>query len=271
MRASLSETARTNATLIGCFAEREAKTLYKRSILGWLWSLINPLMTVGIYSLVFGVIFRSIPPATANGRAEYYALYLFSGLVIWNVFTAVIEGSMRWLRSVSGMRKKIYFPTETAILGGTASTMLQSSLEVLVLVALMTAFGNASWTFVFLPIVLLLAAAFGLGIGFIVSILNIRYRDVQHLVAILLRAMFFLVPIVFTPDIIPDRAYGLPVRRIMEVNPLNSMLAISRDAAYFLRTPDLTDMATAALWAVVSFSLGLVYFRRKSMQVSEEP
>ena len=271
MRMPLSDSVRSSAILIRCFADREAKSVYKRSILGWLWSLLNPLMTVGVYTLVFGVIYRSTPPATANGKAEAYALYLFSGLVVWNVFTAVINGSLRWLKSASALRKKIYFPTETAILGGAVAAMLQSGLEVLVLLAIMAILLNVSWTFAFLPAVLLITAAFGLGIGFIVSILNVRYRDMEHLMAILLRVTFFLVPIVFTPDIVPDRAYGLPVRRIMELNPLNSMIAVARDAVYFLEVPGPRHLMTSTAWAVVLFAVGLAYFRRKSMEISEEP
>ena len=86
-------------------------------MLGWLWSLLHPLTTVAVYSLVFGVIYRASPPATANGKAETFALYVFSGLVVWNVLTGVVNGSMRWMREVSDLRKKIYFPTETALLG----------------------------------------------------------------------------------------------------------------------------------------------------------
>ncbi len=268
---TVTSSARTGLTLVRCFADREAKTLYKRSILGWLWSLINPLMTVGVYSMVFGVIYRASPPVTANGKAEAFALYLFSGLVVWNVFTAVINGAMRWLRDVSDLRKKIYFPTEAAIIGGVSATMIQSGLEALVLVVIMAMLGNIAPTLLFLPVALVITAAFGTGLGFFVAVLNVRYRDIQHLVTIGLSVAFFTVPIVFTPDIVPDQAYGLPVRRIMEANPLNSMIAMARDAVYFLRVPDLREAAVALAWAVGAFVLGIWYFRRRSMAISEEP
>lgn len=257
--------------LVRNFAERETKARYKRSALGWLWSLIKPLVTVAVYSLVFGVIYRAAPPVTANGRAETFALYLFTGLVVWNLFTEVVTGSMQWLQGVSDLRKKIYFPTETVILGGAVSTFLQSVLEALVLVAIMIGFGNISATVLFLPVALVLVAVFGLGVGFVVSIFNARYRDTEHLVGIVLSVTFFLIPIVFTPDLVPEEAYGLPVRRMMELNPLNAIVAVSRDAVYFLEVPSLSRLATAAGWAAASFVLGLLYFRRRSMQISEEP
>ena len=267
----LSPAARTGARLVRSFAERETKALYKRNLLGWLWSLLKPLTTVAVYSLVFGVIYRATAPVTANGRAEAFALYLFSGLVVWNLFYTIVSGSMRWMDGVSELRKKIYFPTETAIIGGAAATLLQSSMEALVLVLIMAALVNVSWTLVFLPVAMVLAAMFALGLGFAASILNARYRDIQHLTTIVLSVGFFMVPIVYTPDIVPERAYGLPIARLVELNPLNAVVAVARDAVYFLEAPDPRELATAAAWAIVSFVAGLAYFRRRSMAISEEP
>lgn len=267
----LSPAARTSARLVRNFAERETKALYKRNLLGWLWSLLRPLTTVAVYSLVFGVIYRATAPATANGQAEVFALYLFSGLVVWNIFHAIVNGSMRWMEGVSELRKKIYFPTETAIIGGAVATLLQSSLEALVLVVMMAALGNVSWTVVFLPVAMLLIAMFALGLGFAASIVNVRYRDIQHLTTIVLSVAFFMVPIVYTPDIVPARAYGLPVARIVELNPLNSIIAVTRDAVYFLEVPNPVDLAVAAAWSIGAFAAGLAYFRRRSMAISEEP
>ena len=267
----LSPAARTGARLVRSFAERETKALYKRNLLGWLWSLLKPLTTVAVYSLVFGVIYRAAAPDTANGQAEVFALYLFSGLVVWNVFYAIVNGSMRWMDGVSELRKKIFFPTETALIGGAAATLLQSSLEALVLVVIMAAMANLSWTLVFLPVAMVLAAMFALGLGFAAAIVNARYRDIQHLTTIVLSVGFFMVPIVYTPDIVPERAYGLPVARIVELNPLNSVIAVARDAVYFLEAPAVADLATAGAWAISVFAAGLAFFRRRSMAISEEP
>lgn len=269
--ALLSPAARTGARLVRSFAERETKALYKRNLLGWLWSLLKPLTTVAVYSLVFGVIYRAVPPATANGQAEVFALYLFSGLVVWNAFSTIVNGSMRWMDGVSELRKKIYFPTETALLGGAVATLLQSSLEALVLVLIMTAMANVSWTLVFLPVAMVLAAMFALGLGFAAAVVNARYRDIQHLTTIVLSIGFFTVPIVYTPDIVPERAYGLPMARLVELNPLNSVIAVARDAVYFLEVPDVADLAIAAAWSFSVFALGLAFFRRRSMAISEEP
>lgn len=268
---TISPALRISANLIYNFAERESKARYKRSVLGWLWSLINPLSTVVIYSLVFGVFLKVPPPATDNGRAVYFSLYLFSGLVIWNLFLSVVNGSMAWMTGVSDLRKKIYFPTETAILGGALSSLLQSGLEALVLVAIMIGYLNVSWTYVFLPVALLQVGFFALGVGMAVAILNARYRDIQYLVGIVTNAAFFLVPIIYTMDLVPEHHYGLPVRRLIELNPITQFVGMSRDAVYFLRVPSLGRVLVTTAWSVAVFSVGWIYFRHRSMEISEEP
>jgi len=268
---SLPAAVRSRAILTRSFAEREVKSLYKRTVLGWLWSLLKPLTTVAVYSLVFGVIYRAVPPPTASGAAEHFALYVFSGLVVWNVFTGTITGSMRWMHEVSELRKKIYFPTETALLGGAVATLMQSALEAAILLLLMGVLGNVSLTWLFIAPAMLLTAVLGIGIGFVAAILNVRYRDISHLAGITLNVAFFTVPIVYTPDLVPDRAYGLPLRQIIEANPLNSLVSMGRDAVYFLRVPALSDTATATAWACAAFVAGWFYFRSRSMRISEEP
>lgn len=252
------------------FARRELAARYKRSLLGWTWSVINPLSIVIIYSLVFGVFFRTPPPDTANGRAEFFSLYLFNGLVVWSIFTNVLTGSMGWMASVSDMRKKVYFPAETAIFGGAVAVAVQSALEMLVLAAIMLLFLNLGPTFLVMPLVLILAGMFGLGLGLVVAILNTLYRDVSYLVGIVLNLAFFLVPIVFTIEILPPTAYGLPVERVLGFHPMAPFVSAGHDVAYFQRLPGLGDVVLMLLWSFGSVLVGLWYFRRRSMQISEE-
>ena len=268
---SLSPSVRKSITLIYHFAERESKSRYKRSVLGWFWSFLNPLVTVGVYWFVFGVVYRAPPPETSNGNAENFGLYLFTGLVIWTLFTGLVDGSMAWLSSVSDLRKKIYFPTETALLGGAASNLVQTTLEVVVMLVIMAALSNIGWTLVFLPVAMALALGFGLGLGFIVSVLNARYRDIQYLVGILLNVAFFTVPIVYTPELLEREDIPEIARLFVEWNPTALFIEMSRDATYFLQVPLWNHFLAALVWSVVTFSIGWVYFRRQSMSISEEP
>lgn len=267
----LSPAVRKYCTLVYHFAERESKSRYKRSVLGWFWSVFNPLVSVGVYWFVFGLVYRAVPPATNNGNAESFGLYLFSGLVIWSLFTGLVNGSMIWLSSVSDLRKKIYFPTETALLGGAASNMVQSVLEGAVLLIIMASFSNISWTMLFLLLAMVLALGFGLGLGFIASVFNARYRDVSYLVGIVLNVAFFLVPIVYTPDLLQRESIPEIVRVFAAWNPLALFVEISRDATYFLQVPDWSRLLVASVWSITVFSVGWVIFRNQSMSISEEP
>ena len=268
---SLSPSVRKSITLIYHFAERESKSLYKRSVLGWFWSLLNPLVTVGVYWFIFGTVYRAMPPATDNGNAESFGLYLFTGLVVWTLFTGLVNGSMEWLSSVSDLRKKIYFPTETALLGGAASNLVQTTLEVAVLLVIMAALSNIGWTLVFLPVAMALALGFGLGLGFIVSVLNARYRDVKYLVGIVLNVAFFAVPIVYTPQLLEREDVPDTARVLLEWNPMALIIEVGRDATYFLQVPLWNRFLAALAWSVATFSIGWIFFRRQSMSISEEP
>lgn len=260
---------RRNAPLVANFARRELKTRYRRSVLGWAWSLLNPLSTVLIYSLVFSVFLRADPPPSANGGRSF-ALYLFAGLVVWLLFSGMITGSMGWLDGIGDLRRKVYFPPEAAIFGSAASLAVQSVIEATVLLIVLSVYGNAGWTFVFLPVVLLLVALFGLGLGFFVAVLNTRLRDVQHLVGIVLNAVFFLIPIVYPVDVIPERKYNLPLRRIIELNPVNQFVSAARDAVYHLEVPSPGRWLFMIVTSSVVFVTGWRFFSRRSMALSEE-
>lgn len=262
---------------------------YKRSLLGWLWSLINPVSTVLIYALVFGVFLRAQPPDLGNGNQGVFAVFLFTGLVVWTLFAGVVNGSMDSLAGVMDLRKKVFFPTETAILGGAIATAVQTGFEVVVLYLLLIALLNVSWTFLLLPFILVGVASFGLGIGLVISILNAKYRDVRYLTGIALSLMFFLAPIVYPASILELNTegftapqvvsavlsggldtYGLPAQEIVAWNPISVFVQSAHDVVYFLRVPSLARIAVMVVCSVASPVLGLRFFRRRSMAISEE-
>lgn len=251
------------------FAQRELKVQHKRSALGWAWSLLNPLSRIFVYSLVFGVIFRFQPPEAGSGQLNF-AMYLFSGLIIWLLFESMIRGAMHWLISVGDLRRKVYFPLETVAFGGAAAVGFQALIEAMVLLVFMAFYGNLGWTIVLLPVVLLFTAMFGLGIGMVMSVFNTRYRDVENLIVILLSTMFFLVPIVYTEDLIPEEAYGLPAADLIGANPISQFVGTARDVVYFLEWPSLARMGLLSLYAFGSLGVGWWFLNRRSMALSEE-
>lgn len=260
---------RRHFPLIGYFARRDLKSLYKRSVLGWTWSMLNPLSTILVYSFVFSVIFRVQPPPTASGTTNF-ALFLFSGLVTWTFFSAMLTGAMGWLSSIGDLRRKIYFPPEVAILGNASAMAIQTGIEAAVLVAIMVIIGNVGPTTLLLPVVLLLAALFGLGIGFVVAVMNARFKDTGHLVGIALQAAFVLTPIMYPINIVPERARGVPLREIIQLNPVNQFVAAGRDLVYHLQLPTWRRWTGLVLITVVVFTVGYRFFAKRSMALTEE-
>ena len=268
-RGSLITAVSNYAPLVRNFARRELKSRYKRSLLGWTWSMLSPLSTILVYSLVFSVFFRAAPPAAGNG-SQNFALFLFTGLVVWLFFAGMINGSMGWLGAIGDLRRKVFFPPETAIFGSALALAVQSAIEAAVLLIVMLLVGNIGVSTLALPFILALAGIFGLGVGFFVCVLNTYYRDVQYLVGIILNALFFLVPIVYPIGIIPEQHWGLPIRKVVEWNPVNQFVAAARESAYLLQWPSLTRWGILLLYSFSVFGLGWRFFAKRSMLLSED-
>ncbi|MDG2113663.1 MAG: ABC transporter permease, partial [Actinomycetota bacterium] len=212
---------------------------------------------------------RAIPPDSGNGDSNF-ALYLFSGLVPWALFAGMLNGSMQWLDAIAELRRKVFFPPQAAILGSGLALAVQSGIEMFVLLGALLLIGNVGATFVLYPLVLVATAAFGLGLGFVVAVLNTRLRDMQHLIGIGLNVLFFLTPIVYPPSMIPEESHGLPVRAIINANPIGHFVAAARDTAYLLQWPSASRIAWVVFYSVAALVGGSWFFSRRSMDLSEQ-
>ena len=251
--------------LIVNLTQRDLKARYKRSVLGWLWSLINPAATLGIYTLVFGVFLGGVAPAMGSGREGVFALFLFTGLVAWNLFSGIVNGSITAFLNAGPLLTRTYFPPECPMLATVAAVILQSLLETSILLVCMILVGNISWTFVvFIPVFALLSC-FGLGVGLVLAVLNIRYRDIAYLTGILLQIWFYATPIVYALDAIPAKA-----QQLIELNPLNAYVNALRRGVYYLDMPTLTNWMVMGASAVLSLAFGWWLFGRLAPRVIEE-
>jgi ABC-type polysaccharide/polyol phosphate export permease len=260
--------------LVGNFAQRELRGKYKGSALGWFWSLLNPLATLAVYALVFGFFLKFEPPVAGNGELKNFAVYLFTALVAWNFFFAVVTGSIGALAGAGPLLKKIYFPAFAPVIGGAGATLFQTGIEVGLLIAVMVVLQNVSWTFVLLPYLLLLLAAFSIGIGLLLSMLNVRYRDIAYLTTIVLNLLFYATPIIYPITLVPETARApvlgeVPVRDLYELSPLTQFVEAFRDVVYLLQPPSLSRLLFLTVVSGVVFLLGFAYFQRGSRDVAE--
>ncbi len=256
-------------TLIANLAQRELRAKYKKSVLGWGWSLISPAATLGVYTLVFGVYLKAVPPTMANGMAVF-ALYLFTALIIWNGFSNVINGSMGSLVDSGGLLSKIYFPPECPLIAGMVASLLQVGIEAGILIVVMVVVGNISWTVVWLPVLVVETMAFALGLGMIASLYNVIYRDVNYLVGIGMQILFYGTPIVYQLTDVPEKIGPVPVRAIVELSPLTQYVVQSRQVMYLLEFPTFRQIAYTFVVSFATLVFGWWVFTRRAADVIEE-
>ncbi|MGZ8764411.1 MAG: ABC transporter permease [Acidimicrobiia bacterium] len=254
---------------------RELRSRYKKSVLGWTWSLLNPLSTVIIYSVVFAFFLKIEPPVGDPSGLHNFAAFLLCGLLPWNFLSNSINGSMASLIGNANLLKKVYFPREVFVLSTIASLVITFLIELAVLAVILLVLGNMVLPWI--PVVLVIVAlqtVFCLGLGLMLSVLNVYFRDVQHLMSIALNALFYSAPIVYPISYVPDRAdilgFDVPLGFIYRLNPIVQFVEVYRDAMYNLRFPPLLSVLYLLGWSAAMFGIGLAVFRRLEARVPEE-
>lgn len=256
--------------LIGNFANREIKGKYKGSLLGSTWSLLNPLATLAIYSLVFGFIIRFPTPVAGNGQLTNFTIYLFTALVVWNFFQSVTASGMGALVMAGPLLRKIYFPPFAPVLGSAGAVLNQTAIEFALLFVVYVVVGNISWTFLLAPVLLALLAAFSLGIGLFLAIANARFRDVSYIVTVLLSLLFYLSPIIYPISLVTDLYDEYPWLQLYEFNPVTAFIEAFRSVLWHLEFPGWGRLAYLAALSLLVLAAGWTFFQRKSVDVSEE-
>ena len=170
---------------------KELKVKYKGSALGFLWSLARPIFLLTIYYLVFGIFLGAAIP--------YFAFYLFSGLVAWDLFGSVLSGSATSIVGNAGLVKKVWFPREILVLSVVGAAVFHFALQLLVLFAAMALFGFGVLTadLALLPLAFVALVVFMTATGLFLAAANVYLRDVQYLLEVVLLAWFWTLPIVY--------------------------------------------------------------------------
>ena len=255
---------------------RELRGKYKRSVLGWTWSLVNPIAQVAIFSLVFGVLLKIEIPKGHPSGLHSFPVFLFCGVLPFNFLSNGLNGGMSTLLGNAGLIKKVYFRREILIVSTVMSFVVTFAIELAVLMVFVMALG--SFVLPWLPMVVVLLALltlYTIGIALLFSVLNVYFRDMQYLVAIGLQLWFYATPIIYPLSRVPGtKTYGthtIPIRAIYTViNPMVSFVECFRAVFYDRRWPPMNMLGYAALWAVVMLWIGAMVFRRFEPRLAEE-
>jgi ABC-type polysaccharide/polyol phosphate export permease len=254
--------------LIWAFAQRDFATRYRSSVLGWAWSLLQPLATLLVFAAVFSLVFRvQAPPLGADPDRTNFAAFLFTGMVTWNLFSSFVLLSMSQLKSSGELLRKVQFPAWAPILGASMVQLVQVALEVLVLIGMFLWLGNVGITWLLAIPILLATALFAQGIGLMLSMANARFGDVQYIVTVVLGALYFLTPILYPMSLVEDTAEWLAV--IVQANPMTWFVTAMHDVMYSLTAPEWWVTPGLVLVGVLIFWLGFVVFERSSEDIGE--
>jgi len=248
---------------------RDLKTRYRNSVLGFLWSLLNPLGMMLVFTIISPLLFR-------DQTIVNYPVFLLSGILPWNFFSASIMTGTNSVVASSHLIKKVYFPPEVLPIATILANLINFLLALLVLFALIIISGVplSPWLWL-LPIVILIQTTFALGIVFFLSTLQVYYRDTLLIMDVVMLAWFFLTPVFYSASILPTTyevlGVTLNVQRLMYIlNPMASLINMHRDILYWGYRTDPDFFWRTLLTALTVLGTGYVFFVKRSGEFGEE-
>lgn len=249
---------------------REMRARYKRSVLGWTWSMLNPLATMLIYTFVFSIVFDTEPPTGDPSGMKSYAAFLLSALLAWSFLNVSINTGMASIVANGALVKKVAFPREHLVLATVGAGLMTFGIEMGVLCVVLLLMGN--FVIPWLPLVVVAAfllAMFTAGIALALAAANVYFRDLTYLWTIIAQAWFFTTPLVYPPSIVEARiSHTLFV--IYDHLPMAVVARMFRNLLYDLRFPAALDWALLTGYAVVTLLVGWWVFTRLEGRFAEE-
>ena len=246
--------------LVAALVARELKVRYRRSAIGFTWTMLQPLLTMLVLQVVFSSLFRF----RLDDENNNYPVYALSGILFWNFFSQSIVASMNSLRGNSPILRKLPIPKEVFPLSTVISGVINLVLALVPLLLIMAVTRQPmGLSLLFLPVSILLAALFTLGAGLLLSPLSVFFTDVVEMIGVLLSILMYLTPIFYPMKILENSRY-LPLVRY---NPVRSILEVFRDPIFLGKVPPWTHLSVSVGIAIVALALGVWAFRRSSDRI----
>jgi len=246
--------------LIKKIAITDLKIRYKNSVLGFLWSLLQPLAMMLVLYIVFTNLFK-------NAQIDKYPLYLMIGVVSWGFFEKATNFSLNSIVGKAGLVKKIYFPREVLVISACLTALIMSLIEFMVVAAFMIVNGEIPGILVLaFPMILFIEFIFILGISLAIASLNVRFRDVQWIWAVVIQVGFFLTPIMYSISIFKGSGYEW----LINLNPIGVLMDITRDTLIYSTVPSSLDLIYAIGSSLLLLALGWMIFNRLEPSFAEE-
>lgn len=247
--------------LIGQFTKREVLVRHKGTALGLAWAVVQPLITLAVYTFIFGMVFKSSSwkehplggPAWTN-----FVLHFFVGFILYGYFTECVNRAPGLITEHPNLVRKVMFPVEILPVIAVCAGLVYTAVAILLLlVALLAVTGTIPWTVVFLPLVLLPLVMLTLGISWFLASMGVFIRDTKQVVPVLTQLLFFVTPVFYDIDGIPEE-----FRPIIEANPLTTIITNGRRCLLWGEAPDWASLGLVTALALVVMILGYAWFAK---------
>jgi len=246
-----------NRELIAQMARREVIGRYKGSLMGLMWSFLNPVFMLAVYSFVFSVAFKA-RWSGGNESQTQFAVVLFSGMIVHALFAEVLNRAPGIILGNVNYVKKVVFPLEILTVVSLCAALFHALVSLLVLlVAFSMMNGFIHWTMIFAPLVLLPLMILSLGFGWMLSSLGVFVRDIGQLIVVLTSALMFLSPVFYPVSALPET-----VQPWLQLNPLTFIIEQTREVLIWGRLPDWKGLTIYFVGASIFAWLGYFWFQK---------
>ncbi|MDD2628456.1 MAG: ABC transporter permease [Clostridia bacterium] len=239
--------------------KQDIRGKYKGSFLGFLWTLLNPLLLLLVYSVVFQTVFKIDIPN--------YPIYLFIALMPWNYFANTIAMGTACVSNGGSLLKKVYFPREVLPLATIISNTINYFFSAIIIFIALIFFSDigVSWLALWLPVVVLVQAIFSFACILILSAVNVYVRDVQYIMNPVMMVWMYATPILYRSDMVPERYLD-----IYNLNPMVHIINGYRSILYDKTMPDFAALGTVFIGSVIFLSLAYLIFKKLQRRFAEE-
>jgi len=238
--------------------KKEIRGKYKNSFLGVLWSFLNPLLQIAVYAIVFPLILRN--------TQENYVIFLCCGLIPWTFFSTAISRSAFTMIENGNIIKKVYFPREILPISVVTSEAVNFCISTVIIIGFVIFGGlGISKYIIFYPIILLAQYLLLIAISLIISSIAVYFRDLQHLIGVVLQLLFYAAPIVYSPETIPAE-----FKWILDYNPMTYIINGYRDIFYNQTMVDIKSLLILIVGATVACVVGYLIFNKLQKGFAEQ-
>ena len=243
--------------MIKGWTKKELRTRYKGSFLGFLWTFVNPLMQLIIYSIIFPLILKL--------SEENYAMFLFVALIPWNYFTTCLQGSCGLIVANSSLVTKVYFPREVLPLSYTLSGLLNMVFSYMIVFPMLLVFRiPLSWNVLWLPVLMLGQTVLCAGISLFMCSVNVYFRDLEYLIGVALMGLYFLTPIMYKLETMPEQ-----FRWLFRINPMTNYVELYRDVTFYGKSLNFPLFLGTLFYSVSIAVIGYITFGNLQKKFTE--